>query len=359
MTTWGIHNDTLTTELLDEGFVSVGWDEVGDLRSIGDDQEAVKSRLRSLYPHKKPRAIASWAGILRRFAFIMQPGDVIVAPYKPDGTVNLGVVSGDYYFDADASVHQHRRPVDWRVVGIPRAKFSQSALYEIGAFITIFRISRHEEEFRAALDAGGVEEAQEHLDQREGRLAGQESPAREVELDVPAVDPSSGEDEDRITAGRVDRLTRDFVLSRLQRPWVSDAEFEQLTADILQSMGYIARVTQYSRDGGVDVLAHRDPLGIEPPLIKVQCKHTTNRVSVADVRSLVGTLDHNEVGVFVTLGSYPADALNLERSRQRLRLISGEELVELFLTHYEELPRQWRALVPLSRVYVVDDTAEE
>ena len=25
---WGIHNDTLTTELVDKGFVSIGWDEL-------------------------------------------------------------------------------------------------------------------------------------------------------------------------------------------------------------------------------------------------------------------------------------------------------------------------------------------
>ena len=31
---WGIHNDTLTSELVDEGFVSIGWDDVGDWASL-------------------------------------------------------------------------------------------------------------------------------------------------------------------------------------------------------------------------------------------------------------------------------------------------------------------------------------
>ena len=31
---WGIHNDTLTSELVDEGFASIGWDDVGDLRKV-------------------------------------------------------------------------------------------------------------------------------------------------------------------------------------------------------------------------------------------------------------------------------------------------------------------------------------
>ncbi len=37
MTVWGIHNDTLTEELVNEGFVSIGWDEIGTfIRSLVD-----------------------------------------------------------------------------------------------------------------------------------------------------------------------------------------------------------------------------------------------------------------------------------------------------------------------------------
>lgn len=83
-TMWGIHNDALGHELIDDGFVSVGWNGMGDLRVIGDNQEAMKARLAATYPDAKPGAIPVWAGILRRFAFEMGEGDLVVAPYKPD-----------------------------------------------------------------------------------------------------------------------------------------------------------------------------------------------------------------------------------------------------------------------------------
>jgi len=123
-------------------------------------------------------------------------------------------------------------------------------------------------------------------------------------------------------------------------------------------MGYQARVTQFSGDGGVDVVAHRDPLGIEPPLIKVQCKHVSSSMSRPDVQRLIGTLSPGELGLFVTLGSYTKEATSLEREKQNLRLLGGTDVVRLTLDHYEALPERWRARVPLRRVYVVDRQAE-
>lgn len=30
----GLHNDTLGQELVEDEFISIGWDEIGDLRSV-------------------------------------------------------------------------------------------------------------------------------------------------------------------------------------------------------------------------------------------------------------------------------------------------------------------------------------
>src|SRR5215467_1580386 len=98
---WGVHNDTLATELIDGGFVSIGWDALDfDLTSIGSSRDDLKSVLSGTFPNRKPGAIAGWAGILHRFVYQMKPGDVVVAPYKPDSTINIGVVVGDYQFVA-------------------------------------------------------------------------------------------------------------------------------------------------------------------------------------------------------------------------------------------------------------------
>lgn len=152
MNIWGVHNNTLTTELVDEGFISLGWDNLGDLRSIGGGREGLKSALTEAEPDAKPRSIAGQAGVLTRFRDEMRVGDVIVAPYKPDSTINLGLVVSEYYFEPTAETHKHRRQVEWKRVGLPRTVFSQAALYEIGSVLAVFRVRRHGDEFLAALD---------------------------------------------------------------------------------------------------------------------------------------------------------------------------------------------------------------
>lgn len=338
-TIWGVHNDTLTTELVEGGFISIGWDTIDDLRNILGGREALKQELARLSPDAKPRAIAGWAGILTRLRDEMQPGDVVVAPYKPDSTINIGVITSGYEFAAHAVTHRHRRRVEWRKIGLSRTVFTQPALYELGAFLTIFRIRKHADEFFAALrtSVDSVDEV-----------------TRIVESVARTEPDEEGADEPR--ASRIERHTRDFVLEALHKA-LTHAEFEEFTADLLRALGYQARVTQYSQDGGVDVIAHRDPLGVEPPQIKVQCKHLTSTVGAPEVQQLVGTQGAGEYVIFVTLGSYSRDAISIERQRPGLRLISGEDLVSLVLENYAKLPERWRLRIPLTPVLVVADVA--
>lgn len=337
---WGVHNDTLTEELVRDGFVSIGYDPLGDLTRIGASRDDLKRALTDAFPDRKPRAIAGWTGILHRFVSEMAIGDVVVAPYKPDSTINIGTVSGPYEYLSDAETHRHRRPVEWKKVGVPRTVFTQPALYEIGSLLTVFGVRKHAEEFLAVL-ATSSDEVGEVTDA--------------VERTAPR-DEAEATDEPR--ASRVQRHTRDFVLDRLTRS-LTHREFEEFTADLLRAMGYEARVTAYSQDGGVDVIAHRDLLGLEPPLIKVQCKHQTGSVGAPDVQRLVGTQAPNELSLFVTLGTYTREAQSIERVRQGLRLLSGEDVVELVLQHYADLESRWQSIFPLTRVLVVDDSADE
>ena len=338
-TMWGVHNDTLTRQLVEGGFVSIGWDELGDLRAIPPGREALKTALADAFPDSKPRAIAGWAGILTRFRDEMQPGDIVVAPYKPDSTINIGIITGDYEYVPDAETHRNRRRIDWKRTGLSRTVFTQPALYELGAFLTVFRIRKHSGEFQAALDAADSIE--------------------EITRVVAAVASATPDEEtaDEPRASRIERHTRDFVLDNLHRN-LSHEEFEEFTADLLRALGYQARVTAYSQDGGVDVIAHRDALGVEPPLIKVQCKHLTGTVGAPDVQQLIGTQGYGELSLFVTLGTYSRDALAIERQRTGLRLISGEDIVGLVMENYAALAQRWRTLIPLTPVLVVADAAD-
>ncbi len=336
-TVWGIHNDT-PIDFAHGGFISIGWDKVGNLEQVGASREKLKQLLASEYPETKAAAIPGWAGILYRFGSDMKVGDVVVAPYKPDSTVNIGVVSGAYYFAADEPTHRHRRPVDWKVLGIARPTFSQPALWEIGASQTLFKVKTHSDEFLAALAAGSADAAATAVAAHTGGGEG----AQEV---VPP------------RADQITQQTRDFVLDRLKNG-ISHQQFEVFVADLMRAHGYEARVTQQSGDGNVDVIAHRDPLGIEPPVIKIQVKQEIGSKGGPDIQQLVGSLAPGDLGVFITLGGYTKDAVGMERTRQGLRLVDGNALVDLVLQAYDRLPDVWRNLLPLARVLVVDDSAD-
>lgn len=338
---WGIHNDVMGTELVDQGFISIGW-EIGDLARIGRDRSRIKDLLQRHYPNSKPGAFPVWAGVLHRFAFEMEEGDLIVAPYKPDSTLNFGVVEGPYEFHPEVPRHQHRRRVEWVKTGVPRGQFSQSALYEIGSAITLFHVRKHAGEFKKYMLGTDTEYAESS------------PPAKEtVQNDAVALAAAEAEP----NAERIDQHTRDFIVKVLHQD-LSHQEFEEFTADLLRAMGYQARVTTYSGDGGVDVLAHKDALGLEPPLIKVQCKHTTANKGQPDVQQLIGTLADGEVGLFVTLGNYSKDATSLEQQRRNLRLFGAAEIQQLVLDHYDRLPAKWRQRMPLRPVLVVDQAPE-
>lgn len=278
--------------------------------------------------------------MLLRFRDEMQNGDIVVTPYKPDSTINIGIIRSDYYFDTAAARHRHRRHVEWKKIGLSRTIFTQQALYEIGSALTLFKVRKHSHEFLAALKT---------------RTEDIEKVTAVVERSAATHAPEDDASEEP-RASRIERHTRDFVLEALQER-ITHRQFEEFSADLLRALGYQARVTAYSQDGGVDVIAHKDPLGVEPPLIKVQCKHKTATIGAPEVQQLIGTQGTGELVVFMTLGIYSRDALALERQRPGLRLITGEDIVSLILEHYAALPERWRTLVPLTPLLVVADTA--
>ena len=119
---------------------------------------------------------------------------------------------------------------------------------------------------------------------------------------------------------------RDRFLPRLRLHAKLDPyRFEMFTAGLLQAMGYRAEVTPASGDGGVDVIASRDPLAIEPPIIKVQCKRTTSTIGAPIVQALIGTLAPG--GTERALGcALHAKSRTIRRFLQTLKNLSADAL---------------------------------
>ncbi len=330
ITVWGIHMGRHHGSApVDEGFIAIGWHEMGDLLKIPPDRDTFKACVGQIFPHFKPGAIPGAAGVLFRFANEMKIGDAVVYPSKDDRRVNIGLVSGNYVFDPAASSTEgedgweksHRRKVDWKI-SLARTDFSQAALNTIGSAITLFKIENNADEFLSALRG----ETPNHHDDEE------------------LVETSN-------VSARVTESTKDFVIRQLHTN-LSGYSFEEFVAHLLEIMGYHARVTSKSGDGGIDIIAHKDKLGFEPPVIKVQCKRKTDTVGRPEVQQLMGAVEQQEFGLFVTLGSYSREALDAERTRPNLRLLDGNALTDLIFEHYDHFAPQWKSVIPLERKFV-------
>jgi restriction system protein len=324
---WGIHNDQ-ALDLIKGSFISIGWSELGDLSGKHLDRENLKDLLSASFPEAKAGAIPIWAGILSRFMYEMNAGDLVVSPDKASRTINIGRISGNYFYDKSASVHPNRRPVQWLKTNIPRSDLPASALNEIGSAITLFEVKRHKDLIERLL-----------LDAPLQRIV------QSDEADVL---------EDEPNARRVETYSRDYVEGILRG--IEPQQFENLVAGVLRAMGYHADVTQLTGDGGVDVLASKDPLRLEPPTIKVQVKRTTSSIGGPAVQALIGTLaaGGSEHALFVTLGSYSNDAIHIARTRQDVRLLTGAQFIDLIFEYYEKLDAEWKRLIPLRFVHAVD-----
>ncbi|WP_101652764.1 AAA family ATPase [Brevibacterium ihuae] len=135
---WLLRNDHFDEELVDEGFVSVGWAGTPDLRDL--ERQSISERLDQLYPDARPRTISAWASTLDRFAHEVKVGDYVVAPSGSRPILRIGEIKGDYYFDSHATDHQHRRPVRWMQVDIPRRQLPpgvRNAIRSIGTLSEI------------------------------------------------------------------------------------------------------------------------------------------------------------------------------------------------------------------------------
>ena len=125
--------------------------------------------------------------------------------------------------------------------------------------------------------------------------------------------------------------------ARVNLATISWQDFEYLIREIfekeLSPLGGEVRVTQASRDGGVDAIAF-DPDPIWGGKIVIQAKRYTNTVGVAAVRDLFGTV-HNEganKGILVTTSNYGPDARQFAQGKP-ITLINGAELLHLLSKH--------------------------
>jgi restriction system protein len=114
-------------------------------------------------------------------------------------------------------------------------------------------------------------------------------------------------------------------------------DFEHLIRELFEKEfstgGGEVKITQASRDGGVDAVAF-DPDPIRGGKIVIQAKRYTNTVGVAAVRDLYGTVMNEGAnkGILVTTADYGPDAYSFAKDKP-LTLLNGSNLLHLLEKH--------------------------
>jgi restriction system protein len=146
-------------------------------------------------------------------------------------------------------------------------------------------------------------------------------------------------------------IKEDDVISTLdQRPNLMDlspGEFESLITNLFKKMGLEARLTQASRDGGVDCVAF-DPRPIFGGKVVIQAKRYKNTVGVSAVRDLFGTMQNEGAskGILVATSGYGKAAFDFANGKP-MELLDGGNLLHLLKEHADidakiVMPEDWR-----------------
>ncbi len=145
---------------------------------------------------------------------------------------------------------------------------------------------------------------------------------------------------------QMDRTDKRFVEARSVEGTLDEAtnlaaidweDFEHLIRELFEeeftSSGGEVKITQASRDGGVDAVAF-DPDPIRGGKIVIQAKRYTNTVGVSAVRDLYGTVMNEGAtkGILVTTSDYGPDAYSFAKGKP-LTLLNGANLLHLLEKH--------------------------
>lgn len=326
-TIWGFHNDKEEIRMLDNGYIAIGWKDMGDMSYIDKTREAYYERYNQVFPGNKKMSVSNSAGQIFRFVNEAQVGDYVVFPSKFDRKVNIGIIESDYYFDGSEREYPHKRKVNWILKEVDRSKYSQAARYEFGSFLSFFKIKKYTNEHEAIIAGKNFVDSFEQDDES---------------MSIEAIEDS----------------TKDYILKELSRNY-KGYDFEEVVAALLNAMGYKTKNSVKGGDRGKDIIVYRDEL---PPRIVVQVKSQDSEIKEEVVQSLKGALNDGDYGLFVTLSDFTKNAKDFLSKQSRIKSINGSEFVDLLLKYYDVMPDEFKEVIKLRKVYMpvlTDDNEDQ
>lgn len=318
------NDNELADSVEEKEAVAIGWADMGDLSDLRTRAE-FKQRHRETYDDTSASRIAVNAGQIYRFVREIQEGEYVLTYLKSSRELLIGLVAGPYKYDEDvfSKEYTHIRPVKW-LKRVSRDEFSGPARNSLGSSLTVFQVDDHLSEIHEVIK--GTHQTS--------------TPIKEVE------EEETPPFYDEVKA-QADELIADLISH------LAPYDFQDLVAALLRAMGFNAISTPPGRDRGIDIVAHPDAFGFESPVIKVQVKHRSSSIGGPDLRSFLGSLRPGDKGLFVSSGGFTSDAKSAaENSREPVSLLDRDEFIQLFLKHYETLEPEYKALVPLRKIWI-------
>jgi restriction system protein len=318
------NDNQLVDQVESKSAVAIGWAAMGDLSDL-KSREDFKARYQNAYPEHSSTRVAVNAGQIYRFCREIKPGDYILTYDKAARELLVGIVEGSYahlpelFSPEYPNVHR----VQW-MKRTSRDAYTIAARNSMGSVLTVFQIDDYIGEIYT--------------------LVTDTTPVAQTEQIVEATETPPFYEE---TKAKADELIADLV-SQLD-PY----DFQDLVAAVLRAMGFRAVSSKPGRDQGIDIVAHPDYLGFERPRIKVQVKHRDSAAGGPEMRSFFGTLRAGENGLFVSTGGFTRDAqIEAERAREPVTCLDRDGFIRLMLEHYEALEPEFKAQIPLRRMWV-------
>lgn len=300
---------TFTEQFVFGGYISIGWLPNNNLSDIKH-----KDELYPLYKAEYPKDISNvvigqQVGQIARFLFDIKPGDFVITPAKDTDYIFYGIVEENpYYFvksPEDACPYKHRKKVKWVINPIQRSQFSVPFQNTIRSSLTVFYIA-HKKNFFTTIN-------------RPDLISSSEKKAE-----------------------------YDYYTTVLNRILELDAtEFEVLITHILSALGFEGSEHKGKvGDGGVDATGELNISGIAKMKIFVQAKRYKlgARINANTVKALRQNIPSNGQGAFITTADYQDGAKKIanEPGFPRIGLINGNQLVDILVEHWEDIPDEFK-----------------
>jgi len=324
---------------LDERRSYLTWSNLNyDLGKM-EERTELRTLMEEVYPDAGKNKITNHLGQIWAFVTKINPGDWVVMPSKIKRVIHIGKVKGGYTHNPDGeSPYFHFRDVEWVKQDIPRTNFDQDLLYSFGAFMSICEIKRHDAEKRIdAMSKNGWRSAGPTF------ISAEEN---ESEDEVP----------DEISSSHnLEEIARDSISRQIIARFKGHG-MERLVASILEAQGYVTHRSPTGADKGVDILAAPAPMGFGDPKICVQVKSSDSSLDRPTLDQLIGTMQNMnaQYGLLVSWGGFKS-SVDKEKASQffKVRLWDQNDLIDNFLTHYDELDDEIRAEIPLKRIWTL------